>query len=210
MKSIKKIAGRWYDGLVLLILGDTTSYFTYITLLLCEIHILCIYFDVSISKLLIFITLCHIVNLIVGAILKSKSTTASDDIICCAAIGAMFFVLAILSIVAAKSSILFITIPLIYTAITNIVRKLNLKLLENEDAIFRYYFVTILDKIIRLAIPFALFVFFTAMWGLPIWFDISLTIIFVLIMPFTALLENLISKDDLFELPFHINYDNEE
>lgn len=212
---LANLFGSYASFVWLLLEDDLISYFAYFTTILIEIAFLWAFGVPSAFFFTVLLIFC-IMNVFVASFWKARVGGSSGEIIQGIAFVA---VIVILFLIGCKedivTSLLLFGLPLIVTKLWIIIREFQNTAFVGYDPngltmkiskIFQNPLFLGFSYLITIGLPFILLVVFTAMTPLALHLKIILPIIYILISPFIACIEDDIATCSIFELMGHEEY----
>jgi len=215
---MKKFLKNW-KGIAInyLISDDLISFYTFFTVIFAECAYLWAFQPSSVAIRLTIVLLAYIANVIVFAWLKGWYEGNREEPII-----ARLYVVNFIFIFVIGCFINF-WINLVLTAIAFGVTFLWINIRTFQDTqlmgwrgivgaiskLFNNVVFWLISQIVVLGLPFAAFTWMLALIpGLPLWIKIVIPIIYFVIAPFIALLEDEMVAQNIFEIAYDIWYDN--
>ena len=208
MNLIKEWLGCMWE----LICDDLISYYTFFTVILAECAYLWATKDASIALPFTVILLCYIANVIICAIMKGKCGDRKKDLLISKIYLWVFAVLILIgSLIDSTVSLVVNTLLFGITAVWIVVRTYQNTNFHGDvdervkliSKIFHNPIFWIVSQIIVVGGPFIVFTIYLAnISAVPVILKIIIPVVYLICMPFIALLEDGLATCDIFELAY--------
>lgn len=202
---MKKLIYTWSCGWEYLLYDDLFSYYAFFTAILAEIAFLWAFLPNIAFPFTIFLTIC-ILNVCFCACIASHVPRAS----CIIYSGTFLAVLIIGCFINVLASILLVILPFIFTIIGNFLKMLQISIPIGfpdeslEVKVFNLFekkhWVYLLSQIFVTFGPFIIFTIFLALSPISILLKVIIPLIYLLIMPLIAYMEDSLATLSIFEL----------
>lgn len=223
---MKNAVRNWIDKWKNYLFGedDLISYYTFFTMIFAECAFLWSNYSPTIAKKFTLILLAYVINVLISSFLKGYRENEKEELLFAIMYVVIFAIIFIIGFfINILMNLILIAIPLIISFIWIKIREMQNITLLYQPSTFKMRIVKYItdlfskrkkfywgSQLFLVGLPFVIFVCCLAsIHNLPIIFKILIPLIYLIIMPYISVLEDVLATCNIFQIAYDITWDKE-